>query len=263
MNGLIILTTRCDRNRYVLPFDSFFSYYVPFMAKMQYGFLNIREGDTVIDAGAFPGDFTLYASRLVGASGRVIAIEPHPYNFKILKANIRLNDLRNVIPVNKALSDHEGRAMLSGIGVDAHISDSGIEVETTTLDNIALELGLDRVDVVKMDIEGQEVAALRGFQGLEKVREVAIEVHGVSSYKIVADHLVERGFRVHILDNLLLAKNIIRHVAPCLSDFIIAELRSGFLASRLLLKYMLGFEDHPAPACRSHGSRIIYGVKEP
>jgi FkbM family methyltransferase len=240
-----------------LPSDDF-SHYVPFRPKILYGFLRIKRGDVVVDVGAFPGDFTLHASSLVGESGKVIAIEAHPWNFALLKANVILNDLRNVILVNKAISDREGKALLAGSGSGAHLSRSeGVEVKTTTLDKLLQDLGLARADVIKLDIEGAEVAALKGFQRLREVREAAIETHGTSSFRYVTECLPKKDFDIYVLNNSLLLKNIARTILN-LPDFVLTEFKSKFLAFKLLSKYILGLENHPLPSCRSHQVVIVY-----
>ena len=74
---------KCGKLKYIVPANRF-GYYVPYMAKLQYGFPRISKGDVVIDVGAFPGNFTLHASILTGNLGKVIAVEPHPKNFSLL-----------------------------------------------------------------------------------------------------------------------------------------------------------------------------------
>jgi len=105
---------------------------------------NIKEGDIVIDAGANIGLFSILASFKVKDKGRVIAIEPEPNNLKILKENVDLNGLKNVIIVPKALYDKPGKKVsMKGEGVGAYVSeDSEGLVETTTLDEIIEETGL-------------------------------------------------------------------------------------------------------------------------
>jgi FkbM family methyltransferase len=230
------------------------------MAKVQYGFLRVRKGDIVVDVGAYPGDFTLHSSLLVGDTGKVIAIEPHPRNFAFLKANVVLNNLRNVILINKAVSNYVGKGQLNGIDTGAHLSRlKGIPVEVVTLDKLLYDLGITRVDVVKIDIEGQEKEALEGFQLITGVREIAIETHTKYYLNYVTKYLMERGFKVRFLDNLLLIRNVLKDsVIPCL---FLAEFKSRFLASRLLLRYMLGTSDHPIPACRSRATTIVYGIR--
>jgi FkbM family methyltransferase len=240
-----------------------FSYYVPYMAKLQYGFLYINKGDVVIDVGASPGDFTLHASTLVGKIGKVIAVEPQPMNFSLLKLNVMINNLKNVVLVNKAISSYEGKALLAGSNTNAHLSDSGVEVETVTLDKLITELGLSHADVVKIDVEGHEEAVLRGFSMLSKVREIAVETHDMSSFRYIAERLIKEGFRIYILDNALLVRNFVNNVlASCLPDFLLAEFKSKFFMSKSLLRYLLKLQEHPAPACRKGRYRVIYGKRK-
>jgi FkbM family methyltransferase len=70
-------------------------------------------GDTVIDIGAGIGDDALAFSRLVGESGRIIAIEAHPRTYRSLVKTIQANRLTNVIAANAAVSDLEGFIYIS------------------------------------------------------------------------------------------------------------------------------------------------------
>ena len=254
---------KCGKLKYIVPANRF-GYYVPYMAKLQYGFLHISEGDIVIDVGAFPGDFTLHASTLAGNSGKVIAIEPHPKNFSLLKLNVMVNNLKNVFLVNKAVSSYEGKALLAGSNVDAHLSDSeGIEVETVTLDKLLLNLGVNHADVVKIDVEGNEESVLRGFSMIKKIREVVVETHDASSFRYVIERLIKEGFRIYILDNALIFRNFISNIlTSCLPDLILAELKSRLFMSKSLLRYLLKLQEHPAPACRRGRFRVIYGKRQ-
>jgi FkbM family methyltransferase len=131
----------------------------------------IRPGDVVLDVGANIGYYTLLFARLVGESGRVIAFEPDPGNFRLLEKNVRANGYRNVVLKRQAVSDVTGklRLYLSGPNKGDHrLYDSAdgresITVEATTLDHA---VGGDRVDFIKMDIQGSEPAALRGMAGV-------------------------------------------------------------------------------------------------
>jgi len=69
---------------------------------------NIKKGALVVDASANIGYYTCYLSRFTGESGRVYAFEPEPTNFQVLKENIKLNDFKNVIIENNALSHKDG-----------------------------------------------------------------------------------------------------------------------------------------------------------
>src|SRR5262249_40094604 len=68
----------------------------------------LRSGDTVVDAGAHVGIFSLYAARRVGPEGLVIAFEPDPVLFEQLVQQIALNDIKNIRPVKKGLWSEDG-----------------------------------------------------------------------------------------------------------------------------------------------------------
>ncbi len=128
----------------------------------------IAGGMTILDIGASIGYYTLLASKLVGASGRVWAFEPDAQAYAYLVRNIQANDCRNVTAVKKGVADRVGRASLMGseperrfISADSRDS-NGAAVETLALDTVLAELV--PVDVMKMDIEGGEPAALRGMR---------------------------------------------------------------------------------------------------
>src|SRR5436309_8281519 len=106
-----------------------------------YDNLNPGSGGTVIDGGASVGDFTLKASKWVGNEGLVVAVEPNPDNLALLKRNLLKNQISNVVVVNKALSDCEGA-----------IDFNGRTVETVSLDRLSRDLGIHRIDSIKLDI---------------------------------------------------------------------------------------------------------------
>jgi FkbM family methyltransferase len=127
----------------------------------------------MIDAGANQGEFTSFAAkRLTG--GKVIAYEPVTAWFESLAENVRLNSFRNVILRKTGLSDSHGMSPVYSTPSDSanegtgslfatQVTDRPIEtIEVTTLDKEVSDLGLSRVDLIKLDIEGAEWPALRG-----------------------------------------------------------------------------------------------------
>jgi FkbM family methyltransferase len=132
---------------------------------------SLTPGMIVLDVGANVGYYTLTAARIVGGSGRVFSFEPDPRSGKSLAANVLANGLGNVTIVNKAVSDdetaHEMYLSLSANRSSLHRTPSldrverTCQVETTTVDVVLNGL---TADVVKMDIEGNEPAALRGME---------------------------------------------------------------------------------------------------
>ena len=137
-----------------------------------------KEGDVVVDLGANIGYYTLLAARIVGSEGRVYAFEPDPLNFKLLVNNIKLNNFTNVITEEKAVSDKTGtlNLYLDAQDMGAHTlyeTDKYkkiVIVESVTLDDYFKGRECP-VNIVKMDIEGAELAALKGMENIIKMNK--------------------------------------------------------------------------------------------
>jgi FkbM family methyltransferase len=130
-----------------------------------------KPGDVIVDVGAGRGEDTLPFSKAVGPTGKVIAIEAQLASFELLKKLCVLNDLDNVVPVHAAVSDEDGvmYAETSNEGwrfdvvVDrSRASPCAAPVRGVTLDRLLSELRIDRLDFLKMNIEGAERRALLG-----------------------------------------------------------------------------------------------------
>ena len=142
----------------------------------------VRSGDVVLDCGAYTGWETLFFSELVGPTGRVVAIEAHPVGFACLAEMCRRNHLTNVVLLQCAISDAAGTAHITDTTRSQAntivAGDAGIEVPTRTLDDIVKELGIERVALIKMNIEGAETAALKGAaETLRLAQHVAVSCH--------------------------------------------------------------------------------------
>lgn len=152
----------------------------------------MQPGMVMLDVGAHVGYYTRMASNLVGDSGKVVAFEPHPRNHQYLEGNTAQR--QNVTRLQIAVAEAEGTAelhdylMMSASGSlnydekmrdvqMAQLSDADVAprigqdfqpksytVRTAPIDLLLDELGIQQVDVIKMDIEGAEIGALRGMQ---------------------------------------------------------------------------------------------------
>ncbi len=131
----------------------------------------VKPGMTILDLGAAMGYYTLAAARLAGPTGRVYAFEPSPKSFKLLEINVERSGLKNIILVNKAVSNIAGITKLyisksnpleNSLG-RGRASSIFVEVPTITLDGF---LGTAKVDIIKMNIEGAEPLVLRGMEGI-------------------------------------------------------------------------------------------------
>jgi FkbM family methyltransferase len=135
----------------------------------------LQAGGTVLDVGANIGLYTVAAALRVGPSGKVIACEASPRETARLRDNLVLNRLENVQVIEGAASDRSGVGTLEM----AHEVESGhntlgsrryavptagtVEVALEPLDAVLTRLAVERVDAIKLDVEGHEVRALNGL----------------------------------------------------------------------------------------------------
>jgi len=134
---------------------------------------NVAAGQTAIDLGANIGYFTLLFAQLVGKDGQVVAFEPDPQNCQLLEKNVRANGYTNVTVRREAVADYSGRAplFLSDVNPGDHsLTDVDSKRDTADVDVVTLDSALaqlrGRVHWIKMDIQGAELAALRGMRSL-------------------------------------------------------------------------------------------------
>jgi FkbM family methyltransferase len=141
----------------------------------------LRPGMTFVDVGANVGYYTaLAAHKVAGGEGRVVSFEPSPYAFERLNRFVEANRLAHVTAVNAGLSDSTGETQLY-LGADsdnhtptmvAHPNTIATTVKIVTLDAEAERLGVDRLDLIKIDVEGHEPKVLAGAKGLMKERRI-------------------------------------------------------------------------------------------
>lgn len=145
----------------------------------------IKPGWTVVDVGANIGYHALLASRLVGPQGRVFAFEPTPSTYQALLENLALNDAHNVIARQIALCDFCGsvsvieqeEAGYNHIGMGSEPGHH--QVPSLTLDRFVDEQKIERIDMIKADIEGAEAKFLQGARAaIERFHPIiAIELN--------------------------------------------------------------------------------------
>jgi FkbM family methyltransferase len=134
----------------------------------------LKPGMTVYDVGANVGFYTLLMSRATGLRGRVYAFEPMPGNTAVLLHHVHLNSLGNVTLVAAAVFSEETvrpfqEASSNAQGFISDEASGALLVPTVSLDQF-IARGRPTPDLVKMDIEGGETAALEGARELVKKR---------------------------------------------------------------------------------------------
>lgn len=180
----------------------------------------LRPGDVFVDVGANVGYFSLLASRLVGPTGRVVAIEASAGNHRILTEQLALNQADNVRTVHAAVADERGRLSLykdpdGNLGLTSTSPEGGLvpesEVDCYPLQDLLQPDEIERVRVIKIDVEGAELEVVRGLapllqhlpQGAQVICEVApqrIAARGQSAGELLGIFR-DAGFRPRDLPN--------------------------------------------------------------
>lgn len=156
------------------------------------------EGKTVFDIGGWEGVFTLFFARRVGEKGAVITFEPNPDNYQRILENVRLNHFSNVQLRPFAIAEEPGETSLV---LERHLTGTGTldagararveqkrdarvyQVQVDSLDHQIQAYKLPLPDLVKIDVEGMELAVLKGMADLisRSKPQLFIEVHRTSS----------------------------------------------------------------------------------
>lgn len=158
---------------------------------LKYG--QLSPGDTVLDLGANCGLASLAFSRAVGPQGRVIAVEPDPGNFDALQQNLIRHAAANVTAIKKGVWSGPGRVVFDSDGTMGAfvvqdnrpfgIRGNRIEIDVVSIMSLVQDLGLEKIDFVKMDIEGSEAVVVEASR--EFLRQCKcpwlIEVHDPAS----------------------------------------------------------------------------------
>jgi FkbM family methyltransferase len=176
----------------------------------------LSPGGQFIDLGANEGYFSVLASQIVGSTGTVIAIEPQSRLQQVIHTNLHVNDCVNVRVVRCVVSDKTGKAHLS-LAATVNTGSSSLfrstkyslpteEVPSFCLSDLIDHLGVERCDLMKVDIEGAEYDVLiSAAEVLRKgiVRHIALEIHqsilerrGLSADHL-HNHMIECGYELN------------------------------------------------------------------
>ena len=191
----------------------------------------LKEGDIFIDIGANIGLYTLMAAQKVGNQGKVYSFEPTGTTYKRLLENIEINRFNNIIPVNKALSDKNGRFEMnvSCDGFDGWNSFTKITrgsksrtetVEATQVDSFFNDDKIwDRISLIKIDVEGWEkFVMLGGDEHFKRAKSPVLIVEFVDQNIINAGYtcqelyqiLVSCGYTLYSIKDRILEKEHVK-----------------------------------------------------
>ena len=175
----------------------------------------LKEGMVFVDVGANIGYYALLGAKLVGRSGKVFAFEPDTNNYDLLSRNVDVNKYENVILIEKAVTNKVGTMELF---LDTENSGnhklwaSSKEQRQVSVDTISLDSFFEsykcKPSVIKMDIQGAEMAALQGMDKLIRTNpelKLIIEIwgDGIRGYgdspKELIDKLINYGFNIYLI----------------------------------------------------------------
>ncbi len=204
----------------------------------------LMSGDTVIDGGANIGYFSLLAAKYVGDHGNVHSFEPILQTFEVLNKNIRLNSLANIHANRLALTQSTGNLSFE-IPKDTHTGEPlgwlattallgrgpQVTVPAGTLDEYADRLGITSIKLVKLDIEGSEVAAIAGMRQLLSKHRISYLVCELSKilldkmgipYSAMQEALSEYGYSCYLIkcDTAWIGAEPVNLVATSLEDIL-------------------------------------------
>ena len=136
----------------------------------------LKDGNIFFDLGANIGFYSVLGSNFVGKKGIVISFEPTPDTRKYLSKNILANDIHNVVVESLAISNKTGKAFFevtdnsecNSIVLDENVVSGMIEIDTISIDDYCIKNNINSIDLIKMDIEGQEYNALLGMKNINK-----------------------------------------------------------------------------------------------
>lgn len=162
---------------YYEPTRGFFDYWGHDLPELQFLWRMLKPGMVFFDIGAYHGIYSLVAGRRMGKSGVIVAFEPSPREFSRLKLHLRWNHIGNARTESLAVGSDSGERTFFQVssgdqtrnGLRPPASGDSlteISVSTVSLDQYIGKLLLDRVDMVKLDVEGGELDALRGATSL-------------------------------------------------------------------------------------------------
>lgn len=176
----------------------------------------LKEGMVCLDVGSNIGYYAILESRLVGIKGKVIALEPSPENFRYLKKNMKLQKFSNMEIHNVACGDQNGITQFSvsdksnwsrvadenvSVGVQDQVTQI-IEVQIKKIDSILKGKFLERVDLIRMDVEGYEYNVYKGMsETISKFKPIIIiEFHkyllGKEKSKEFLYELKDKGYEI-------------------------------------------------------------------
>ena len=202
----------------------------------------VGPGFTFVDVGANVGGYTFWISSLTGGEGRTVAVEPDPALVRQLRYNVRTNGLQGSVRIVEAAvgaRSGDGRLIRSSVnsgenrlrrprgGAPDRMAAAGngvVPVRVRTLDSIVREAGLERIDFLKVDVEGHEPEVLEPFFAAAcpslRPRLLLVEMKPGGGSQALESRILEQGYRLEQrtrMNGLFRRADVVRPAAPARS----------------------------------------------
>lgn len=181
--------------------------------------ISLPKTPTIIDLGGHLGSFSIYIARSFKNKAKIFTFEPDKGNFKLLNRNILLNKIKFINVQNIAISNKNGKGHLKNekMNTDAYYLDSSSKIFNcfvNTLPNAAHKLRIGKIDLLKIDVEGEEYAIFKHAKTLQFIKNnvdyIFMEYHDINkskNYKVIEKIIKEDFVIVNKRDNILTLKN--------------------------------------------------------
>lgn len=194
--------------------DLKFRYFQSNRKLKQHSKYHYKSGDVVVELGSYLGYYSMYVAKHVGPTGRVISVELIPENYAVLKLNLETNYPDNTVAINCGVhktkgirTAYLGQGQIAGFRKDVITKYTPnvqeVSVEMDTVDNIIKDNGVTTVDLMIVQVNGNEVDVLQGMsQSVQNVRNFAIAApynrEEMNHKKFISDYLNQNGFDVAV-----------------------------------------------------------------
>jgi FkbM family methyltransferase len=169
---------------------------------------NVR---VIVDCGANIGVTSLFlAARYPRA--RILSVEPHPENFALLKTNVE--SIPRILPIRACVTGTsqnvvrftaDQAAWGNRIATDANTDANSVWVPAITIEELCKRNGIEKIDLLKLDIEGAEQQVLENGTFLARTENIVVELHGQYVFQSLQRDIAPYGFVAHLGQRLILA----------------------------------------------------------
>lgn len=162
---------------------------------------NFKENDLIVDVGGYIGESAIYFSRFT--KNKIYVLEPVKKNYNKILINIQMNNLRNIIPFNLAMTA-DGRDVDMAIRTDdlisSHITDKSGKIKSITLQKFIRENNISKIDLLKLDVEGSEYEIIMGLDNsdFDKINNIMMEIHksDIYSREELINFIRDKGYTI-------------------------------------------------------------------